>query len=76
LGTLEGFGGFSEGSLSVGDVFSSESEFIFTFGGLSFIELVVGELFSLDFSLELIEDSGDGVHWSISFHVGFNLGQQ
>jgi len=65
---------FLEGGLSISDFRGSEREFVFTFSGLSFIELVVGELFGSDFIIEVIKDSGDGVHWTTGFKSSFNLG--
>jgi len=34
----------------------------------------VGELFSSDFVVEFIKDSGDSIEWTTVFKGGFNLG--
>jgi len=52
--TIKSFLSFFEGGFGFFDFTSSEFEFIVTFGGLSFIELIVGELFSSDVSIIFI----------------------
>jgi hypothetical protein len=71
--SIKSFLSFFEGSIGFFDFTGSEFEFIDTFSGLSFIELVVGELFSSDVLVIFIKDSSDGVHWTSVFDGGFNL---
>jgi len=71
--SIEGFSGFFKSSCSFFDFTGSEFEFFFAFFGLFFVELIVSELFGMDFVLVFIKDSGDGVHWASVFKGGFDL---
>lgn len=72
--SIKSFLSFFKGSGSFFDFTGSEFEFSYTFFGLFFVELIVSELFSMDFIFVFIKDSGDGVHWSSVFKDGFDLG--
>jgi len=76
VASIQSFGGFLEGGFGGFNFSFSEGEFFSTFFLLGGEQIVVLDLFVGDFSNEIVQHSGDGVHGAVVFQLSFDLGQK